>query len=367
MTRDDTSDRQPALLSICTDASLPRMSDPDAEPGRAGSSAEGGWSSSLELRHLRAFVTLVDQGSLTRAARAMGIAQSTVSEALAALERALGTPAVSRRRGGHGITLTPAGDALLPYARRILGNVADAHAAVAQTTHDALASVEIIANESVSSYLLPPALAVLRARWPKTRFAVSVATCPAVRAGVTSARYDVGIWLQEPSRVSDVSASLPSHRILLHDVPVAVFAQPTHPLFANGAALRSRRSAEIARDALLPFPIYLSDAAGEFHDLFVAYLGADGIGTPRVEATGSIEGVKHNVAADRNAIGMLPTYALAAELRAGVVREIALQPRLPHVRLDAVTASNRPMHPAVEELLAELTRLHAHPAIPRAV
>lgn len=382
---EDGDARQQALLSICTDASLAQspvaaaaearvsppadraMSERDSDTTRSDGFAEGGWSSNLELRHLRAFVTLVDQGSLTRAARAMGIAQSTVSEALAALERALGTPAVSRRRGGHGIALTPAGQALLPFARRMLATLAEAHAAIAEATHEALASVDIIANESVTSYLLPSALAVLRSRWPKTRFAVSVATCPVVRAGVESARYDLGVWLQDPTRATDTTASMPSHRIVLDDVPLTIFAQPAHPLHASRMTGRTRQAPPIARDAVLPFPIYLSDAAGDFHDLIEAYLAADGLGAPRFEATGSIEGVKHNVAADRNALGVLPTYALAAELRAGTFRPIALRPALPHVRLDAVTVASRPLHPAVEELLAELARSHAQSAIPRVI
>lgn len=341
------------------------MSERDSGTTRSDGFAESGWSSNLELRHLRAFVALVDQGSLTRAARAMGIAQSTASEALAALERALGTPAVSRRRGGHGIALTPAGEALLPFARRMLATLTEAHAAIAEATHDALASVEIIANESVTSYLLPSALAVLRARWPKTRFAVSVATCPVVRAGVESARYDLGVWLQEPTRAADTTAS--SHRIVLDEVPLTVFAQPAHPLVAGRAAGRARLTAPIARDAVLPFPIYLSDAAGDFHDLVAAYFAADGLGASRFEVTGSIEGVKHNVAADRNALGVLPTYALAAELRAGTFRAVTLTPSMPHVRLDATTVVGRPLHPAVEELLAELARAHAQSAIPRVI
>ncbi|HET7452873.1 MAG TPA: LysR family transcriptional regulator, partial [Thermoanaerobaculia bacterium] len=41
----------------------------------------------LELRHLRVFVAVVDQGGYTRAAETLGVSQSTVSEALAALER----------------------------------------------------------------------------------------------------------------------------------------------------------------------------------------------------------------------------------------------------------------------------------------
>jgi LysR family transcriptional regulator, benzoate and cis,cis-muconate-responsive activator of ben and cat genes len=45
----------------------------------------------LELRHLRVFVAVVETGAHARAARTLGISQSTVSETLSALERALGS------------------------------------------------------------------------------------------------------------------------------------------------------------------------------------------------------------------------------------------------------------------------------------
>jgi hypothetical protein len=51
-------------------------------------------------------------------------------------------------------------------------------------TNSAHATLEIVANEFVSAYLLPGVLAALRARWTNTRFAVSVAACAGVRAGV---------------------------------------------------------------------------------------------------------------------------------------------------------------------------------------
>jgi DNA-binding transcriptional LysR family regulator len=246
----------------------------------------------------------------------------------------------------------------------MLVTLAEAHTAIAEATRDALASVEIVANESVTSYLLPPALGVVRARWPRTRFAVSVATCPVVRAGVESSRYDLGIWLQEPTRAGDAHASLPSHRVLIASVPLTVFAQPSHPLLATRTTPRARVAhAHIARDAVLPYRVYLSDAAGDFHDLVASWFAADGLGAPRIEATGSIEGVKHNVAADRTALGVLPAYAIAAELRAGTMRALDLRPALPQVRLDAMTVTSRRMHPAVEELLAELARSHGHPVL----
>jgi DNA-binding transcriptional LysR family regulator len=343
----------------------------ERDPGTSMPSAEaGGWNSNLEIRHLRAFVALIDEGSLTRAARAMAVAQSTVSEALAALERALGTSAVGRRRGGHGITLTPAGQALLPYARHILGSLADAHTAVAEATHDRIAGVDIIANESVSSYLLPSALAVVRARWPNTRFAVSVASCVGVQAGVEASRFDVGIWLQASTRAGDTGSALPTRRVVLPEVLLTIFAQPSHPLFGSGDMThvgRGRQTSAMDHNALLAFPLYMSDAAGDFHDIVEQYFSADAIGIPRFEASGSIEGVKQSVASVVRAVGILPSYAMSAELRAGTFRAFTLKPSPPCVRLDAVTAASRPKHPAIDELLEELTRRHTPAKISRAV
>src|SRR5262245_61874141 len=92
---------------------------------------DGGWAQELEIRQLRAFVVLVESGSMSAAARALGVSQSTISEVISALERTLATRIVTRRRGAHGVTLTPAGEALLPYARDALAAATTARLAVA--------------------------------------------------------------------------------------------------------------------------------------------------------------------------------------------------------------------------------------------
>src|SRR5881227_4071111 len=206
-----------------------RPTPPEEEasaPGRIG------WSSELELRHLRAFVALVDHGSMTAAAQALGMAQSTVSEAMAALDRTLGTPAVARRRGARGNLLTPAGRALLPHARQVLAAVEDAQAAVAAVTREARASVDIVANESVSSYLLPDALALLRDRWPGTRFSVTVGACQAVRDGVARGRFDVGLLLATEVEETGPAAAAETARhpgMLLAEVTLVLFGGCGHP------------------------------------------------------------------------------------------------------------------------------------------
>src|SRR5689334_19843987 len=76
-----------------------------------------GVKTELELRQLRVFAAVVDAGTHTRAAKALGLSQSTVSETLSALERAVGVELFRKTKGAP--ALTPAGTVLLEYARRM--------------------------------------------------------------------------------------------------------------------------------------------------------------------------------------------------------------------------------------------------------
>lgn len=70
----------------------------------------------MELRRFQQFVTLADEGSFTRAAAELYMAQSSLSESIAALERDLGAQLLIRHR--NGVSLTAAGRAFLPLARK---------------------------------------------------------------------------------------------------------------------------------------------------------------------------------------------------------------------------------------------------------
>jgi DNA-binding transcriptional LysR family regulator len=309
---------------------------------------ESAWALGLEVRHLRAFVTLVDRGSMTAAAEVLGVAQSTVSEALAALERALGTRVVERQRGAHGIGLTPAGGALLPHARSVLASLEDAHLAVATVAPDVRASVEVIANESVSTYLLPHALGELRQRWPNMRFAVTVGTCQSITEGIEAGRFDIGLMLQTGGPASaEASAGPPRWR--LSDVPLVVFCGKAHPLAAQATA------APVPRDRLAPYTLFVSDARGYFYEFIRDFFRGDGLPGPRLEPTGSVEAVKRSVVATGLALGVLPAYALGEELRAGAVHALPVRPAAPPLRLEAMLYRTRsPIHPAVAELMEVL-------------
>lgn len=67
---------------------------------------------------LRVFDKIAQTGSFTLAAHDLGVSQPAVSQNIASLEQAVGEPLLVRSRGS--VSLTPKGEALLAYARKIL-------------------------------------------------------------------------------------------------------------------------------------------------------------------------------------------------------------------------------------------------------
>lgn len=290
----------------------------------------------LELRHLRAFVAVVDLGSHTRAARSLGVSQSTVSETLSALERTLGT-LLFRKGTGKGGALTPTGDALLPYARRMLALANEAVTALSQVSSDVSATCVVAAVESLSAYVLPAHLAALRARWPKARLEVTTGACAEIRESVAAGRSDLGLVL-EPEAAGDGSDAV------LTKARLVIVGSPAHPL-----ARRSGSPEELRRS-----DFYMCDAGGNYHQLLRHHFEAAGVVPPRTQAMGTVEGVKRGLLAGGTALGLLPAHSVAEELREGALVELCVRPPLPGLVVRAVVSAEAARSPIVEELLERL-------------
>lgn len=109
---------------------------------------------------LRAFVAVAEQRHFTKAARDLAIAQPSLSKRIRLLEAELGAPLFHRMRGN--VALTPAGEALLPWARRILGDLETAADEVRELTGLRRGRLSVGATPSIVVAILPRALAGLR-------------------------------------------------------------------------------------------------------------------------------------------------------------------------------------------------------------
>jgi len=118
----------------------------------------------MNLRQLLYFVTIVDEGSFTRAAQRLYVAQPSLSKQLIALETELGVPLVERMH--RSIRLTPAGRAFLPEARAATMSAERARRA-ARMAHDLEAGeIEVATVLSIAIGLLPGSIRTLRDRHP---------------------------------------------------------------------------------------------------------------------------------------------------------------------------------------------------------
>lgn len=295
----------------------------------------------LELRHLRVFAAVVEAGTRTHAAQALGLAQSTVSETLAALERAVGVALF--RRAAKGQALTAPGEVLLAYAQKMLALTGELVVALAEASTGVRATLVVSAVESVSAYLLPSRLAALRARWPGVRVEVVPGTCAEVRDRVGAGESDVGLTL-ETETGSHAGELLARARLLIVGVP-------SHPLAGRVATA----------DDLHACDFYMCDAAGNYHQTLRHYFDAAGVPAPRLQAMGTIEGVKRGLPAAGTALGLLPEHAVWSELQESALAEVKVRPALPEVELRAILRAGEPRSPVVDDLLESLRAARVTP------
>jgi DNA-binding transcriptional LysR family regulator len=288
----------------------------------------------LELRHLRVFAAVAEVGTYTGAARVLGVSQSTVSETLGALERTLGAPLF--RRTPKGPTLTASGQALVPYAQRMLALSAELIAGIAKISSAVSATVTISAVESVCAYVLPPRLQALRARWPQVRVEVVSSACAAIREAVAAGKSDLGLVLETDSGLADES--------ILAKGRLVIFGAAGHPL-ANRRA---------SADELRRHDFYMSDAAGDYHSALRRLFEAAQLPAPRTHPLGTVEGVKAGILAGGSALGLLPAHSIQQELHDRTFAEVGTSPALTGLVLRAVLPPEAARSPVVEELLHSL-------------
>lgn len=122
------------------------------------------YGGAVRLNQLRYFVAVADARNFTRAAEALHLAQPSLSTQVRNLEKELGTPLLDRAR--NNLSLTPAGEVLLPLARRILADVEGARLQVRELANLERGRVRIGATPSLARVLLPAAVSGFASDYP---------------------------------------------------------------------------------------------------------------------------------------------------------------------------------------------------------
>ncbi len=174
----------------------------------------------MELRHLRYFVAIAEEGSVTVAAeKRLHTAQPSLSRQLRDLELEVGTPLFLR--GGRGVELTAAGRAFLDHARLALGQAEQAIASARRAARPAKNSFSVGFLTGQEVDWLPHVTRILRAELPSLEFKVSSRYSPDVADGVQSGELDLGFMRIEPRPNVE-------YRVIAHEPLVAVVSSDHH-------------------------------------------------------------------------------------------------------------------------------------------
>src|SRR4051794_35286931 len=118
----------------------------------------------LKLESAAAFVAVAESGSITEAARRMNLSKSVISERLSELERGLGTKLLDRTT--RKLSITEAGRGFYERAKRIMQEVVEAKAEIAEQRGELAGPLRISAPTSFGILHLGPALYGFLARYP---------------------------------------------------------------------------------------------------------------------------------------------------------------------------------------------------------
>src|SRR4051794_27548339 len=147
-------------------------------------------------RQLAAFLAIVSQGSLGRAAEALHVTQPALSRTVKRLEDQLGAPLFERH--SKGMSLTPAGVALLPHAALLQREAEAAVDEINALRGLVKGTIKVGAIGSVASLVLPQAIGRVLQRWPNLRVRVVEGVWDRLAAALVGHEIDLALDGEQP-------------------------------------------------------------------------------------------------------------------------------------------------------------------------
>ncbi|MBO2520762.1 MAG: hypothetical protein CW345_02985 [Firmicutes bacterium] len=298
---------------------------------------------SVLYQYFETFCRVVDEGSFTSAAESLGLSQPTVTKHVHALEKRMG--ATLLHRGQRRLELTPAGEIVYNYARRILRAVHDCQSAIQALSEPGHGELSIGAVFTIALFTLPPVLEVYRQERPQVTLRVRTGTNQHILSLVLHHEVDVGLTTVPLSHPQISTIPLFNDRVLLVASPNSQWA--------------SKKAVTPGELSQLPMISY------QRHSQFQSFVQAnfEGAGiTPRVVMEfDSHEAVKTMVQLGLG-VAMVPESAVRDDLASGRLVELTIKdfPSLARTT-SLITRQDRHETPAIASFRALLIRLLQEP------
>ena len=281
----------------------------------------------MELRHLRYFVAVAEEGNVTRAAQRLGIQQPPLSQQLRALETELQVQLF--RRKPRGVELTQAGQALFAEAQAILRQIDHAVTAARRTARGEAGRIGLGFTSSASFHrFVPQIIRDYRETHPLVALSLEESGTGELVAALLEERLDAA-FVRSPI---GTSAGRLAEGIAVHSVleEAMVVALPAGHALAAGPAARQLALAALAAET---FILYRRPLGPGLYDAIIAacqragYSPAIGQEAPRMLATLSLVAAGLGVTLVPQSMRRLRVHGVvyrALEIGAGLVAPLNL-------------------------------------------
>ncbi|WP_460626934.1 LysR family transcriptional regulator [Intrasporangium mesophilum] len=261
-----------------------------------------------DLRALELLVHVAETGSLSAAARAVGMAQPNVSRSLTRLERQLSVPLVDR--GPSGSTLTPEGVLVVEWAREAVAAVDRVVTGAKSLASQQNASLHVAASLTIAEYLAPRWLSRLREVQPDVRVSLAVANSDQVLEQVTHGDVALG-FVESPSVPRTVSS-----RVVARDELVVVVG-PAHPW--------ATRRRPVLPGELAAGDLVMRESGSGTRQTLARALHDAGVPFPDTHLELASTAAVKSAAATGSAPAVLSALAVESELATGVLVRVPLE------------------------------------------
>ena len=280
----------------------------------------------LTLRQLRAFAALAAGGTFTRAAHALHLSQPALTVQIRSLEEQLGVRLFDRNT--RQVALTPIGRELLPTFERLLRDLDSAAENARELAAGIRGVVHVAALPSVSSTLMPAAIARLRGTHPGIQVRPRDLLAQRVLASVRFEESDYGIGVFER-----IDAGMEFEKLL---------SDRLEAVFATGHPLAAKRRVELGD--LVKFPLIMMDSQSSVRVLVESEMMARRL---RPQPTYEVTYISTAAGLARAGLGvtLLPSSAIELEALAGLDRRPVRTPGFNRA-IGIVMKSARTLSPA---------------------
>jgi DNA-binding transcriptional LysR family regulator len=246
----------------------------------------------MDLRQLEMLIAVVDNGGFTAAGEQLHVAQSAISRKIKLLEEELGEALF--KRVNKRVFLTPAGETILRYSRRVFQDLTHAAMEVSELAELKRGIFRIGGGLSACMYLLPPVIEKFQALYPKVNVEVVTGPTEKLITQIRGHRLDLGV-VSLPVNVPDlqvlplareemVLAVSPKNQALARRRSIDAADLPDLPmiLFARGTTTRSILDKYFERLGRAPRLMMESDNVATIMPLVRANLGVSLLPRPYV-------------------------------------------------------------------------------------